>query len=72
MLLHTIEVYTRASNRYYSLSAHLHAPNPTSVAPESHEICYSLLSAQESAIIQILLEQCLPKTSLGETEVCLR
>ncbi|XP_067943730.1 integrator complex subunit 2-like [Watersipora subatra] len=67
IVLHLVGVYSRASNRYYNI----HCQNRGSTAlTESQEICYSLLSAQESATLQIMLEHCLPDIQRGESILC--
>ena len=75
IILHLISVYSRASNRHFTLHSQQQrsgGSGGTSTGStggsagaqtgltDAQEICYSLMSAQESATLQILLEHCLP------------
>ena len=76
IILHLISVYSRASNRHFTLHSQQQqrggGSGGTSTGStggsagaqtgltDAQEICYSLMSAQESAKLQILLEHCLP------------
>jgi len=56
-----MEVYTAASQRHYNVLSQTRMLPGAQALPDAQEICYSLLAAQDSATMQILLEQCLPE-----------